>query len=666
MMHLVLPTISLCLSCLQVAAYQQTVFGYNGFEDATNISFFQGSSIVDGSIQLTKTGVVYGNGRVLFSHPVQFRDSPSEQRNSSILSFSTQFIFTIDPGVEGLADGIAFVIAPNKSAVENSFQGYLGVFNATTDGSPSSHTFAVEMDTYKNPEDKDIDDNHVGVDINSVISYTVVSAAVLRTQQFRNASDGYAINLKSGLKIQAWIDYDASTTQLNISVSRQLGQKPPVPLLSNNSVDLSTVLKDYMYIGFSASTGPLDDVLYYLHAWSFSNNGTSPPIEISGSAKHRIPTFVIVPVTLCGVGLFILSLVAFILIKRRDRNNNFEWKTGLLPLDNMPHTFTYKDLSKATRGFHKQQMLGCGGFGYVYRGVLPGTGIDIAVKRISKESKQGPKEFIAEISSIGHLRHRNLVPLLGWCYDRDLLLVYEYMPNGSLDKFLFSEDARELTWALRVKILTGVAASLVYLHEEWEQKIIHRDVKASNVMLDADFNARLGDFGLARQYEHSVLPGTTNVAGTWGYLAPEYCATRQATDKTDVFSFGALTLEVVTGKRITEYVGGQHSLVEWLWQLQERDGLLEAADPRLKQDYDPDQMNRIFQLGLNCSHPYANSRPSMREVSQILKGAAALPGVAAGKVPGTLRISDKALFDSMAEEQSTSFSSTLFSSRSIS
>ncbi|URE30709.1 Legume lectin domain, partial [Musa troglodytarum] len=197
------------------------------------------------------------------------------------------------------------------------------------------------------------------------------------------------------------------------------------------------------------------------------------------------------------------------------------------------HRFSNEELKRATHGFRDRELLGLGRFGKVYRGTLPGSRAEVAVKRVSHESRQGIREFMAEIASIGRLRHRNLVQLQGWCRRRgELLVVYDYMPNGSLDKLLFCDSPCGqppplLSWPQRFRILRGVASALLYLHEEWEQVVIHRDVKASNVLLDAEFNGRLGDFGMAKLHDHGANPSTTRVVGTLGYLAPRAHPYRQ-------------------------------------------------------------------------------------------------------------------------------------------
>ena len=292
-----------------------------------------------------------------------------------------------------------------------------------------------------------------------------------------------------------------------------------------------------------------------------------------------------------------------------------------------PHRFIYKNLYKATKGFSDKGLLGSGGFGKVYRGILPSSNVQIAVKRVSHDSKQGMKEFVAEIISMGRLRHRNLVQLLGYCRRRgELLLVYDYMPNGSLDKFLYDNEKPNLNWIQRFRILRGVASGLLYLHEEWEQVVLHRDVKASNVLLDAELNGRLGDFGLARLYDHGTNPQTTHVVGTVGYLAPELTRTGRATTCTDMFAFGAFMLEVACGRRpIDRRLPEEVILVDWVFGCWKKGAILDASDPRLEGNYVMEEMELVLKLGLLCSHSMPAARPSMRQVMQFLDGNADLP-----------------------------------------
>lgn len=250
----------------------------------------------------------------------------------------------------------------------------------------------------------------------------------------------------------------------------------------------------------------------------------------------------------------------------------------------------------------------------------------VAVKCITSDAKRGKEEFISEISVINRLRHRNLVPLLGWCYEKGhLIMVYEFMPNCSLDKHIFKVDIAGgfLDWEQRYNIVSGVASALLYLHEECEQQVIHRDVKASNIMLDSEYNARLGDFGLARLVEHDRRSFTvTGAKGTFGYIAPECFHTGQATAESDVFSFGAVALEVTCGRRPTFSTEEAPDLVGWVWNLYRQNRILEAAESRLPRvgsgSIDEDDIKRLLMLGLACSNPNLVARPTMMEVTEVL------------------------------------------------
>ncbi|KAH6812530.1 Concanavalin A-like lectin protein kinase family protein [Perilla frutescens var. frutescens] len=303
-------------------------------------------------------------------------------------------------------------------------------------------------------------------------------------------------------------------------------------------------------------------------------------------------------------------------------DHEFEKATG-------PRKFSYKELVLATDNFADEHKLGQGGFGGVYRGFLEATNTYIAVKRVSKESKQGRKEYAAEVKIISQLRHVNLVQLIGWCHQRtELLLVYEFMPNESLDTHIFKLNS-QLTWELRYRIAQGLASALLYLHEGLRQYVVHMDIKVSNIMLDADFNAKLGDFGLARLVDHDKNSQTTTVlAGTLGYMAPEYRSKGRASKETDIFSFGIVLLEIACGRRPIVCIDPQNEimLVEWVWNLYGAGQLLDAADLKLDSSEDDTyNIERLMVVGLWRAHPYSNQRPSIRHVMQVLNFEAPLP-----------------------------------------
>lgn len=313
-----------------------------------------------------------------------------------------------------------------------------------------------------------------------------------------------------------------------------------------------------------------------------------------------------------------------------------------------PRIFSFAELYIGSNGFSEDEVLGSGGFGRVYRAVLPSDGTVVAVKCVAERGERFEKTFAAELVAVAHLRHRNLVRLRGWCVHEDqLLLVYDYMPNRSLDRILFRRPenmgSAPLSWERRRNIVRGLATALFYLHEQLETQIIHRDVKTSNVMLDSHYNARLGDFGLARWLEHELefetsrpstspsiqnqqfrLAETTRIGGTIGYLPPESFQKRSvATAKSDVFSFGIVALEVVSGRRAVDltYPDDQIILLDWIRRLSDEGKLLQAGDNRLPDgSYRLSDMERLIQLGLLCTLHSPESRPNMKWVVEALSG----------------------------------------------
>ena len=279
----------------------------------------------------------------------------------------------------------------------------------------------------------------------------------------------------------------------------------------------------------------------------------------------------------------------------------------------------------------------------LYKGTLGNK--EVAVKRISKNSRHGKQDLIAEVNSIGNIHHKNLVKLIGWCYEsNELLLVYEFMPNGSLDKLIFWNEITAvlegitLTWERRLNIICGVAQALDYLHNGCEKRVLHRDIKASNIMLNLDFNAQLGDFGLARviQLNENTHHSTKEIARTPGYMAPESFHTGRATVETDVYAFGVLILEIVCGRRPGHQCGVNNynnSIVDWVWVWENyrMDSLTFVVDSRINEDADKEQIKNVLMLALACCHPNPYERPSIKTVLQVLIGEAEPPEVAVEK-----------------------------------
>ncbi|XP_030492307.2 L-type lectin-domain containing receptor kinase S.4 [Cannabis sativa] len=587
---------------------------------ANNLSIDGASKIQSNGILKLTNDTLRVIGHAFYSRPLKFKNSTT----GKAFSFSTAFAFAIVPEYPKLGGhGFAFTISPSIDFSQALPSQYLGLLNSTDIGNFTNHIFAVEFDTVQDFGFGDINDNHVGIDINSLVSNKSAPGSF-----FDEKNNKQNLNLKSGKVIQAWIDYDHAKTQLNVKLS-PFSTKPSSSILTFD-VDLSPYFEDSMFVGFSSSTGLLASS-HYIFGWSFKMNGEAKSLALntlpSLPGPKKSHTTLILSVLMAALVLTVLVSGATFYIVRKIKNRDVieDWE-----LDIGPHRFSYHELKKATRGFRDKEVIGFGGFGRVYKGTLPNTKIQVAVKRISHESKQGIREFVSEISTIGRLRHRNLVQLLGWCRRRgDLLLVYDFMPNGSLDKYLFNEPKLILSWEQRFKIIKGVASGLLYLHQEWEQTVIHRDIKAGNVLLDSELNARLGDFGLAKLYEHDSNPTTTKVVGTLGYLAPELTRTGKPTTSSDVFAFGGLLLEVICGRRPIEpkALPEELILVDWVWEQWRVGAVLGVVDPRLGGEFDETEVVVSIKLGLICSNDKPEARPTMKQIVRYLEREAPLPDV---------------------------------------
>ncbi|MCO5567753.1 hypothetical protein L7F22_021447 [Adiantum nelumboides] len=296
--------------------------------------------------------------------------------------------------------------------------------------------------------------------------------------------------------------------------------------------------------------------------------------------------------------------------------------------------FNFAELRAATRNFRPDSLLGEGGFGCVFKGWVdeqgfmaarPGVGIVIAVKKLNLEGLQGHKEWLAEVHFLGQLHHPNLVRLLGFCSEDDhRLLVYEFMPRGSLENHLFRRGShgQALSWAIRIKVAVGAARGLAFLHEA-ERPVIFRDFKTSNILLNSQFNAKLSDFGLAKDGPTGDNTHvSTRVMGTYGYAAPEYVATGHLTAKSDVYSFGVVLLEILTGRRAVDKNKpyGEQNLVEWAKPfLSDKRKVFRIVDPRLEGQYSMKGAYRAATLALSCLNQEAKLRPTMKEVVQLLE-----------------------------------------------
>ncbi|CAL5335555.1 unnamed protein product [Camellia sinensis] len=544
------------------------------------------------------------SGTAIYSYPIPFFDPNS----NSTVSFSTRFSFSITSlNPTSFGNGLCFFLSP-----ENRNLGSQGRRLRLVNSSQLTKNkfVAVEFDTRLDSQFNDPNDNHVGLDIESLVSIMTADPKSID------------IDPKSGNSITAWIDYKNDHRKLNVFLSYS-NLKPEMPLLSVE-IDLSHYLKEFMY-NWRFETSPSGTARNHPHNVS-DNLVFTPRFQVpnSSSKKHHRGLGLGVGIA-CPALICLFVLFGWISVRKRRGVSKQSFTTGLVAGSRQ---FSYRELKIATKGFHSSRIIGHGAFGTVYKAYLVSSATISAVKR-SKHSHEGKTEFLAELTIIASLRHKNLVQLQGWCFEKDeLLLVYEFMPNGSLDQVLYDQSERGnlLKWVHRYNIAVGLASVLTYLHQECEQQVIHRDIKASNIMLDGKFNARLGDFRLARLMDHGVKsPVSTLTAGTVGYLAPEYLQCGKPAEKTDVFSYGVVVLEVCCGKRPIEREQGTQRMVnltDFVWGLHSEGKIMEAADVRLKGEFEESEMRKMLLVGLSWANLDSEARPSMRRVFQILNNEA--------------------------------------------
>ncbi|GKU90618.1 hypothetical protein SLEP1_g4591 [Rubroshorea leprosula] len=612
----------------------------------TNVTLYGDAYIRGSSISLTHefscpsspSSSSSSMGRALYVYPVRFLDPKA----NTTASFTCRFSFSIIPNpMCSSGDGIAFLITSSADSF-SLHNGYMGLPEPNFKTQESF--IAVEFDTNYDPSLGDINGNHIGVDVNTVLSFASVDVV----------SKG--IDLKSGRQITVWIEYKDAVKLVKVWVGYTL-VKPRDPVLVVQ-IDLSKEFYEYMHVGFSASSGQ-GSAMHIIENWRFrtwsypavnpvdtveegycflcspedSSNKTSPvdhPRK-KGPRVHKMA------LGLGGLAILIVSVVSIVGIisvcvirkKRVIIRKRKEREACRVQTSRVPTRLSLTEIRAATMGFSRNKIVGEGASATVYKGSLP-SGVAVAVKRFDRTNRAGLSRnpFTTEFATMaGYLRHKNLVQLQGWCCEgSELVLVYEYLPNGSLDKLLHNDSTSTvyLSWGVRMNIVLGVASALTYLHEECERQIIHRDVKSCNIMLDDEFNAKLGDFGLAEVYDHrSVSREATIPAGTMGYLAPEYVYCGVPTEKTDVYSFGVVVLEVATGRRPVDDDGTV--LVDWVWDLWVSGKLIEAADCMLAGRYNVSEMERMLMVGLSCVHPNHEKRPTVKQAVRIIKGEAPLP-----------------------------------------
>ncbi|KAL6885499.1 hypothetical protein ACP4OV_010278 [Aristida adscensionis] len=680
--------------------------GVDNGDDLLDFDLSWDAGIVDGALHLTvddvhKPPVNFPpddrrlDGRIILrpaillavvepSYPYyRYQRSPSRQD----ASFNTTFTMSVSRSRNQAAaktdgGGVLFEIVPD---ILRAGRNELDLMHLLSDGSNGGYVAGGGTGVNHGPSYESLASNargdifvELGKDNNYLSSAMYVSITPAPPPPTRDAPPA---------NYTVWIDYDGKTQIIWVYVDEDKKPKPAEATI--HALNISGIFKwdSYgSYFGlFASKDRRLPSCKPVIYSWSLTVDRLSKPMPVPvpmpwdydydhdrrrGLGKGWIVA-IVVSCVLLGVGAAAATVFHFrehivamvcaaagVLASRYQAlKMKLKLSQALRRLPGVPREFKYADVKKATRNFHESMRLGRGGFGAVYKGTVlittTGTGdgedgprrrrfVNVAVKKFTRKEDRGYEDFLAEVAIINRLRHKNIVPLIGWCYENGkLLLIYQYMPNGSLDQHLFRESRHQhlppLRWETRYNIIGDVAAGLHYVHHEYERVVLHRDIKASNIMLDDAFGGRLGDFGLARVVGFNKNSITdVGVAGTWGFIAPEYAISHRATRQTDVYAFGVLVLEVVTGRRSLSAVDDPFPLLaDWVWWLHGHGRLLEAVDHELinggEVELDADDAVRLLLLGLACSNPKPSDRPSMAEVVQIVSKSMPPPNVPLAK-----------------------------------
>nr|ASM47203.1 lectin receptor kinase protein 1 [Parasponia rigida] len=589
-------------------------------------------SYLGSEIQLT-TNQTDQIGRLTYFQPLQLWDISSGRLMEA--DFTTKFSFTIYSNDTNPGDGLAFFLGepPFKVPLVTD-NASLGLIRPDQILSSDTSFVAVEFDTFPNDQLDPPDlREHVGINVDSMVSMEAAAWPV----DFRSWPPKV---------YNATVSYDSTSKMLTVLFTEyDVAEGFTMEKRLSIGVNLTTLLPEQVVFGFSAANG-LYTSKHVIHSWSFSSEfrieSTNIPDQHGFQPKNLRKDRLLMGLIILGSLLFVtivFTLYFFSRCKKCTTGEKDHKDHGLvttttanedqdLQINCAARKFSYYELCDATNNFAEEEKLRQEGLGGVYRGFLKDEDSYVAIKMVSKSSSQGLKEYTSELKIISELWHKNIVQLIGWCHHNELdhlLLVYEFMINGSLDAHLFRGES-SLTWFARYNIARGLASALLYLHEECERCVLHTDIKSSNVMLDSNFNAKLGDFGLARLYNHdtncSSAEQSSMFSETLGYLAPEYITTKTASKASDVFSFGVVMLEIASGKQAGEHsfetANGQVSLVEWVWDSYEREKLLDVVDKRLCKKFDVKETKCLLIVGLWCVHPDHNLRPSIRQAVQVL------------------------------------------------
>ncbi|XP_074282340.1 L-type lectin-domain containing receptor kinase VIII.1-like [Silene latifolia] len=570
-------------------------------------------------------------GRAIYSSPIRVFDPNSQTPGSFDTTFAFQFnnhklpAYNDSAGQNHGGSGLTFLIAPDEFTVGRSGP-WLGMLNDACDDNYYKF-FAIEFDTRQNPEFGDPNDNHIGINLGSIISTSTI-----------NASD-YGLAFQDGSIHHARITYDGSSKRMDI----QVGSNPKSALTSlfSDHVDLTPFLNEYMFVGFSASTGNTTQ-LHNILSWNFTSKTPAslrfPSSETCESkllvgrnpveeTTNGIPIKEKKPSTTFLIFICVVALCFAIFGTLYCNSNRPSASGGSAFLDmpekkhrpqppNKPRRFTSPELSLATKGFNECEVLGCDSSGVLFKGTLP-NGCYVAVKRFSLQflSSLGidKRRFLKRVGSLSRVRHPGLVPIRGWCYDkREMMVVYEYIFNGCLDKWLFGVGV--LPWNRRYKVVKNVANGLTHLHQH---EVAHNNLQVSSVFLDVSFKALLGDFGLSDPID--IDPASSK--------------------SVDVFNFGIFVLEVVAGrKRWTSEIDSRGSglgtddavmmkmdLLDYAWIMHEKDEKIKMVDKRMGSGVDSEQAVRVVNIALLCTLPENNGRPKAEDIVRLLTTDCSVP-----------------------------------------
>ncbi|KAF7849418.1 hypothetical protein BT93_L0816 [Corymbia citriodora subsp. variegata] len=531
-------------------------------------------------------------GRATYYQPMQLWDSST----GNVADFVSRFTFTINSHRNhSRAEGIVFFLAPNGSQIPEHSEGpFLGLTNSNPHSTNSGAFVAVEFDTsYENSTNAwDLLCDHVGIDVNNLTSVNATCVSWMDHSIFH----GHNARAMS-LSVLFGDNADNSTS------------------LYYQPVNLTEYLPEWVVFGFAASTGQFIEP-HTIFTWDFKSGLHIIDAPTCGVTREKRRESWSRAVIIGLISLVLLILVAgfgwyyYTLKRNRNGQSNEEDFRGIgegLEQPKGPKKYSYKVLAVATNNFSNTRLLGEGGFGGVYEGHLADANSHVAIKKITPESNQGVKEYATEVKTIRHIRHKNLVELFGWCHERD--------------KFLLVMNKVLLTWERRYNIAQGIALGLKYLHEELKQCIVHRDIKSSNILLDAHFEAKLGNFSLARMVDHAKGSQTTELAGTMGYLAPKCIYTGKA--------------KIVCGRKTINPRASedQVQLVEWvrdptggvgpgaLWNRK----AVKCRRSEVRRKFDTRQMECLMTIGLWCTHPDPKERPPISKAVAFLNFDASPP-----------------------------------------